>query len=408
MKLEVREDNLKQWLACAKDCRNLMFLAVDLSNYDEQLSALPQATSSEEGCLFFSCIIGPKLAGKVVANFGLVYPNISGLQFDPFRANLYDVETLLGGFSANDPEASYRRTVDRKIYESYMELDANGQPLKPVSKLKLVGPDVLVARRLHDHFITENLQRFLNTYSPLSSTKRGVVAIMGGHDVLRNDPSFLEIAKLSRDLTLREFLIVSGGGPGLMEAANLGAAFADHSEQELVSAVTSMASAPKYDHPDWMKQAWLVREQYLKNPSKGLSVGIPTWWYGHEPPNVFATHIAKYFENSLREEGLLAIATHGIVFGPGNAGTVQEIFQDATQNYYKTYGYASPMILYGSNFWDLQPKSDGSFDLKSKSAWQLLKNLARLGRFEELISLTDSREKAVSVIDSFRIPNQQG
>ena len=50
---------------------------------------------------------------------------------------------------------------------------------------------------------------------------------------------------------------------------------------------------------------------------------------------MFATDIAKYFENSLREEGLLALALAGVVFARGNAGTVQEIFQDACQNYYR-------------------------------------------------------------------------
>ncbi len=64
---------------------------------------------------------------------------------------------------------------------------------------------------------------------------------------------------------------------------------------------------------------------------KCKSIGIPTWLYGHEPPAPFATHIAKYFANSVREDGLLTIAKHGVIFAPGSAGTTQEIFQDATQ-----------------------------------------------------------------------------
>ena len=43
------------------------------------------------------------------------------------------------------------------------------------------------------------------------------------------------------------------------------------------------------------------------------SLGIPTWFYGHEPPNVFCDVIAKYFSNAIREEGLLARSTAGIV-----------------------------------------------------------------------------------------------
>ena len=62
--------------------------------------------------------------------------------------------------------------------------------------------------------------------------------------------------------------------------------------------------------------------------------GIPTWHYGHEPPNVFATAIAKYFRNATREAILLEVCDAGIVFLPGRGGTVQEVFQDACENYY--------------------------------------------------------------------------
>jgi hypothetical protein len=41
----------------------------------------------------------------------------------------------------------------------------------------------------------------------------------------------------------------------------------------------------------------------------------------------------------------------GIVFGPGRAGTVQEIFQDLCQNHYGTSGAVSPMVFLGSAFW---------------------------------------------------------
>src|SRR5690606_40234258 len=47
-----------------------------------------------------------------------------------------------------------------------------------------------------------------------------------------------------------------------------------------------------------------------------------------------ATHHAKYYDNSIREDGLLTVATSGVIFAPGRAGTLQEIFQDAAQNYY--------------------------------------------------------------------------
>ena len=77
-------------------------------------------------------------------------------------------------------------------------------------------------------------------------------------------------------------------------------------------------------------------------PKGGHSIGIPTWFYGHEPPNAFASHIAKYFANATREDGLLARSNAGVVFLPGAAGTVQEIFDNATPNYYESRGEPTP------------------------------------------------------------------
>ena len=43
---------------------------------------------------------------------------------------------------------------------------------------------------------------------------------------------------------------------------------------------------------------------------------------------------------------LLAHAQSGIVYVKGGAGTVQEIFQDAAQNYYTSFKYFSPMVFF--------------------------------------------------------------
>ena len=49
----------------------------------------------------------------------------------------------------------------------------------------------------------------------------------------------------------------------------------------------------------------------------GESLAIPSWVIAGEPISQFASHIAKYFSNSIREDGMLAVATAGIVFAPG-------------------------------------------------------------------------------------------
>ena len=145
--------------------------------------------------------------------------------------------------------------------------------------------------------------------------------------------------------------MVTGGGPGTLEAANLGAWLAGHDDiQKIDQAITTLSKSDTFNggHPEgspefgpavsaYMASAREVVERFEpSNQPVGISLAVPTWFYGHEPSNLFASAIAKYFDNSIREEGLLAIATAGVIYAPGSAGTTQEIFQDLTQNHYAT------------------------------------------------------------------------
>ena len=112
---------------------------------------------------------------------------------------------------------------------------------------------------------------------------------------------------------------------------------------------------------------------------------MPTWHYGHEPPNPFATHIAKYFANAPREAVLLEACSAGIVFLPGAGGTVQEIFQDACENYYADESSMAPMVLVGRHHWT-----------EELPAWPLLRALARGRAMEDHIHLVDTVEEAVA------------
>src|SRR5437867_12705360 len=75
------------------------------------------------------------------------------------------------------------------------------------------------------------------------------------------------------------------------------------------------------------------------------SLGVPTWVYPDEPVNLFSSHIAKYFSNSMREEGLIAIGSHGVVIASDTPGTVREVFQAAEQDSYWVGDRRSPMVL---------------------------------------------------------------
>ena len=118
----------------------------------------------------------------------------------------------------------------------------------------------------------------------------------------------------------------------------------------VAQALEMVAAAPSFvpSVEAWARAALEVRDRW---PDGAPSLGIPTWHYGHEPPNAFATAIAKYFRNAVREAVLLRIASAGIVFLPGAAGTVQEVFQDACENYYAEPGARAPMVLVGRRHW---------------------------------------------------------
>jgi predicted Rossmann-fold nucleotide-binding protein len=196
---------------------------------------------------------------------------------------------------------------------------------------------------------------------------------MGGHGLSRADPTYLAVARMAGDLAARGFMVATGGGPGAMEAANLGARFAARDDAALAAAVAQLAEAPLYNHQDWLAKAYVVRRDHaalLEQPPMP-TLGVPTFFYGHEPPNAFATVHAKYFANCIREDGLVSLATHGIIYAPGSAGTVQEIFQDACQNHYGTvHGLVSPMALFGVEYWSEKLPVVPLLGALSKGVWQ--------------------------------------
>jgi hypothetical protein len=174
-------------------------------------------------------------------------------------------------------------------------------------------------------------------------------------------------------------------------------------------ALVVLGRAPKFTATDdWLKTACEVRENVLKAPwnstedPASFNVGIPTWLYGHEPPNMFATHASKLFYNSLREDGLVTVAGAGLIFGRGNAGTVQEIFQDATQNYYRPAGVApTPMALLETAFWT-RPCANGPDPVeRTKPLEPLLTALAKekpASDWGAAILITDDSEQIIRLI----------
>ena len=243
----------------------------------------------------------------------------------------------------------------------------------------------MLARALHDFAIGHYLDEFLNGYDP-----RQVVGVMGGHGVLRTSDEYRQGGELSKELTERETLMVTGGGPGVMEATHLGAWMAGRPMAEVDEALKILSEAPGFKDEGWLLTAFEVIRRYPQE--RYHSLGIPTWLYGHEPSAAFATDIAKYFDNSIRENTILTVAFGGIVFTPGSAGTMQEVFQEAVQNHYLSFGYASPMVFLGRKFWT-----------EDIPVYPFLEQMMQEGRYKNLqLKLTDSSHEVVEELLRFR------
>ena len=322
-----------------------------------------------ERTYFFGCTGGAGDLERLMTRGAAIFPKLTGLPFDPYRAELYSPTELFAGFEPTDP-CSYCHTPDAQIYDYWT---ATGGP----------HADSVVhalARRLHDHAIANAMDDFLR----VDDRDLHAIAVMGGHDLPRAvDGAYAEVARLARALTREGFLMVSGGGPGAMEATHLGAWCADAPDDRLDAALAVLAVAPRFDDYAFVAQAFAV---VAANPdvTPRPSLGIPTWLYGHEPPTIFATGIAKYFDNSAREDGLVSVARRGIVFAPGGAGTVQELFQDAAQNSYFALGEASPMVLLGSQFWT-----------ETLPALPLLHAIDPGARWHDIVTIVETAAEAV-------------
>ena len=313
------------------------------------------------------------------------------IPYQPVRSNLYTFSELFTGFDTNDP-TSWGRTLDFSIYRHFVK-EGRGAPNNPYMGM---------LQALHDSTITQSVTTLV--------AGRKVAAIMGGHKMARNSSSYKDVAVIARHLTRAGILVCTGGGPGAMEAGHLGALLAKESDgkldevlgllknkSDLPALATIVASDGNVDNSllsqahAWFKPAYEIAKS-IKSP--GESLAIPTWHYGHEPSAPFATHIAKYFQNSIREEGLLAVAKQGIIYVEGKAGTIQEIFQDAAQNYYRTYEYFSPMVFLGTKYWTDTER--GSYPVVA-----VLKNLFEPSDFENYVLVTDDVTEVAEFIKRF-------
>jgi predicted Rossmann-fold nucleotide-binding protein len=326
------------------------------------------------GCHFES----REVEADLVRRGAYVIPPLAGRPYRTQPSRLYTPDDLAEGFATGGFAAMYDTVV-------YHHFRTHGGATPEIREA--------LGQRLHDHGIDNALadvtRSWLAEHGPAS-----VVGVMGGHAVARGTATYRLAATLGWELARADRLVVTGGGPGVMEAANLGAYLSSRPLAELTAAIDLLATAPDFrDHDPYTAAALEVRATVEVEPvgwPRRGGLAIPTWLYGHEPANLFAGQIAKYFSNAIREDTILRLARGGVVFAAGLAGTVQEVFQAATKTFYGTEGASGPLIFLDTAHW--------RSTLPVEALLTPLLAASPEGDLSGLVSVTDDVREAVALL----------
>jgi predicted Rossmann-fold nucleotide-binding protein len=300
-------------------------------------------------------------------------------------AYLYTAADLSAGFA----EHGFAGMYDTVVYRHFVE---HGGAMPGVREA--------LSQRMHDHGVDDALADTIDGWAAESGGP--VVGVMGGHAEPRGGAGYRAAAAIGHGLARAGCLVVTGGGPGVMEAANVGAFLATADAAELGEAVDALTAEPDFRrHDPFTELALRVRIRFTRNQRDGDQsdvvgwashggLSVPTWLYGHEPANLFAARIAKYFSNAIREDTILRLTRGGIVFASGRAGTVQEIFQAATKTFYATDGTSGPFVFLGRRFW--------TEELPVATLLRPLLAASPHGDLTHLIEITDDPAEAVAMV----------
>ena len=362
-----RESDLHRILTSGESLQGMRLQGLDLAEH----SAALLARHDYAGVVVLGGVLTPTVEFHLREHGAIIFPADPDAPVDPYRAALYHPDELYAGIT----EGGYEATPDARAYawsqDAAIAHDAYATAL----------------RALHDEAISDALDGVLFGCS--------TAGVMGGHALHRGTAGYAAAADLGHGLAQAGHVVLTGGGPGAMEAANLGAFARSARQLPAVLEMLAGSPAPAGNVTEWAELGLRARRELrharveAKTTGRGpRSIGIPTWFYGHEPPNVFCDGIAKYFSNALREDGLISRCTAGIVVLPGAAGTVQEIFQAVTPLYYAPRDAAlPPLVLVGTQYWS--------------ATVPVLPALDALGAgrdLAEVVSLVDSVDEALATI----------
>jgi hypothetical protein len=344
--------------------RNVVIQGLDLGEVPSDVWANAQL----RGAMFLGCAYPEPIGAFLRTGKALMFPKFEELPYEPYRTTLYTPAELQLRTQTDLP------TADEIIYAHFVKYGRYNP-----------GFAEALAQRIHDFSIEDAMSDLIGRSQ---SQRKHVVGIMGGHAIRRDDPEYARVAELAWRLAQEDYLVTTGGGPGVMEAGNFGAYMARYKLTDLAEAHAMLMAAPQASMTDkrYNEVAQAVLQKY---PNGTPSLAVPTWFYGFEPTSLFPSHIAKYFSNSLREDGLLEICVGGVVYAKGGAGTNQEIFLDAAQNHYGSLDFISPMAFLGTEHY-----------VDRTSLYPTLQKVAAGRTFAAMLTLSDSPADIVEFMKS--------
>src|SRR5260221_11749200 len=194
------------------------------------------------------------------------------------------------------------------------------------------------------------MAEFVDSFETLSQVGPGVT-VFGSARMLPSDPHYQSAVDLAKALAKNNLAIITGGGPGIMEAANKGAALA-------------------------------------KGKSVGMNIELP-----HEQKGNRYANIPIHFHYFFSRKVCFVKYSIAFVFMPGGFGTLDELFEVLTL--VQTGRIPEfPLILFGRDYWKglIRWMKES---MQGKSAFISPADL-------DLFTLTDDPQEAISVILEYK------
>src|SRR2546430_9701166 len=194
------------------------------------------------------------------------------------------------------------------------------------------------------------MAEFVDSFEALSEVGPGVT-VFGSARMLPADPHYQSAVELAKGLAKNKLAIITGGGPGIMEAANKGAALA-------------------------------------KGKSVGLNIELP-----HEQKGNRFANIPIHFHYFFSRKVCFVKYSIAFVFMPGGFGTLDEFFEVLTL--VQTQRIPEfPLILFGRDYW------------KGLLRWmktQMQGERAFISPGDmDLVKLTDDPQEAIDIILEYK------